>query len=135
MAGAAVAMEGVKTVGASDVTENGGLHGVDELQTEVIGLLERTATVVEKLATASPANPIDPTLCKSYLEEVDRLQNLFNHHISVLEEERTELQPSGGIHGDELDTTIATAALDLTQSRVETLIELTAQAPTETTKS
>lgn len=35
MAGAAVAMEGVKTVGASDVTENGGLHGVDELQTEV----------------------------------------------------------------------------------------------------
>jgi hypothetical protein len=42
---------------------------------------------------------------------------------------RTELQPSGGIHGDELDTSIATAALKLTESRVNQLLTLTADAP------
>eukprot|EP00037_Helgoeca_nana_P036675 m.12515 g.12515 ORF g.12515 m.12515 type:complete len:137 (-) comp7786_c0_seq1:161-571(-) len=134
MAGVDAPMEGVQPATETAAAAGGAaakpdVSGADQLQSEVLGLIEHTANVVEILALASPASPIDPTLCKTFLADVDRIQKLFNHHISVLEEERTELQPSGGIHGDELDTSIATAALKLTESRVNQLLTMTADAP------
>eukprot|EP00038_Savillea_parva_P004142 m.134589 g.134589 ORF g.134589 m.134589 type:complete len:159 (+) comp11390_c0_seq3:3439-3915(+) len=96
--------------------------GVESLQLMAVALLEHTATFVDTLTTASPSNPIPSGMCTRYLSRVDTLQKLLNSTIGVLEEERTDLQPAGGIHGEELDTVLATSALDLLEGRMSHLL-------------